>query len=409
MIGGEAEFRGDLLVKEGEIVSIAPEIGEEAETVVEGSGLLVVPALVDLHCHLREPGLEHKETIATGCRSAAAGGFGQVCCMPNTRPAIDCEEVVQHILRAAESRGAGVRVHPIGAATLENANREPADYAMLKKAGCVAVSDDGAPIQDHALMREALEQAAETGIPFVAHCEFREPGEEMDPDLPAHREWKSVERNLALAIETGAHLHIAHLSTAASLRAFRDARKDTDRVSTEVCPHHLILTRADRIRIGPNAKVSPPLREETDTRVLAEALALREIPDMVIATDHAPHAANEKQRGMLLAPPGMIGFETCFPLAYTHLLDGGHLELPELLALLTAAPARIFGLPAPRLAQGEPARLAVFERGRFIIDETWIRSKSKNTPFLGFEVGLRHRATVLGEDVLVRDWEMAEA
>ncbi len=398
---------GDVLVDGAAIVAAgAPGTLEAADaTVLEARGLLVLPGLVDMHVHLREPGHEYKETVATGVAAALAGGFTSVACMANTEPVNDSAAVTQYILDRARLAG-GTRVYPIGALSLGLQGEQLAEIGEMHRAGIVAVSDDGCPVMDAGLMRRALEYAGMFGLPVIAHEEDRglACGGVMNEGVtslrlglrgvPAAAEEVMVARDIALVALTGGRLHVAHLSTAGSVALVRDAKARGLAVTAEVTPHHLFLTEEAVEGYGTNAKMAPPLRTRADVEVLRAALADGTID--AIATDHAPHHHDEKEVEFDQAANGVVGLETALPLAL-RLVAEGVCDLPTLVARMTVGPARVLGLPGGTLAPGAPADVTLVDpERRWKVEARGFRSKSRNTPFEGWEMTGRAVAVVVG-------------
>jgi len=368
-----------------------------------------MPGFVDLHVHLREPGYEHKETIATGTAAAVAGGFTTVCCMPNTKPVNDDIAVTGWIIERARAT-ASAHVHPIGAMTMGSAGRELADFRALKQAGCVAVSDDGRPVMRDEVMRRVMQSAAELDLPVIDHCEdtmasgcgcmnegpvSRAMGWR---GMPGDAEYRMIARDIRLARETGARLHIAHLSTADGVEMVRKAKSDGVRITAEVSPHHFTLTDDAVSTYGANAKMNPPLRAERDRTAVVEGLADGAID--AIATDHAPHAEYEKERGMNRAPFGIVGLETALGLTL-RLVQQGRLTLERAITCLTSAPAAVLGLPKGILKPGAAADITLINPDvSWTVDPGRFRSKSRNTPFSGWTLkGQVIRTLVAGKTV----------
>lgn len=405
---GGVKERADVLIEHGKIVEVGfplkTPFNRDSSLVLEVPGWIVAPGLVDLHCHLREPGFEYKETIASGAASAVAGGFTSICCMPNTKPVNDNESITKFIL-AKGREAAKARVFPIGAITRNSEGEELADISELVEAGCVAISDDGRPVMNSLVMRRALEYAKAFGIPVVDHCEdlHLTDGGCMNeglistelgmPGIPDASEEVMVARNLSLAALTGVHVHLAHLSTARSVELVRHAKGQGLPVSAEVCPHHFSITE-DAIRCyNSNAKMNPPLRTEEDVRALKIGLADGTID--VIATDHAPHALQEKQLEFDTAPFGIVGFETALPLTL-RLVQEGVLSLEQAIDKLTRAPARLFRLPVGTLQPGSHADVVVFHpEEEWVVDPLRFSSKSRNTPFGGWKVKGKVKVTLV--------------
>jgi len=381
----------DLLVEEGRVARLDRGIAG-ARQVIDARDRLVLPGLVDMHVHLREPGQTHKEDIASGTAAAAAGGFTTVCCMPNTTPANDCAEVTGLILRRAAEAGR-VRVRPIAAVSLGLNGEELSDFAALRAAGAVAFSDDGRCVMHSGLMRRALEQASALGLPVIQHCEdhllsgggaMNEGASSRQVALsaqPAEAESVIVARDVELVRLTRARYHVAHMSTAAAAAHVRRARAEGLPVSCEVTPHHFSLTDEACLGRDPAAKVNPPLRSAADLEEVKAALADGTVD--AIATDHAPHAAEEKARGFEEAPFGISGLETALPLCL-ELWRAGLLSLERLVSMLTCNPARILGLEAGTLATGAPADVVVVDPDRrWVVEAGNLVSRGKNTPLAG--------------------------
>jgi dihydroorotase len=419
---GSYDGPGDILITAGRIAAVtpaaAPGAPERGSTdsrsgvkVIDASGKIVVPGLIDLHVHLREPGFEHKETIATGCRAAVCGGFSAVCCMANTRPVNDSPAVTEYILAQAAKAGLA-RVYPIAAVTKGLEGRLLCDYRELKQAGAAAVSDDGRPVLDSRIMRLALEQASQHKLLVISHSEdltLSEGGVMNEgaaarklgvAGIPNASESIMVLRDIALSELTGAPVHIAHVSTRESVRAIRDAKARGVPVTAETAPHYFALTDESVLRHGADAKMSPPLRSEQDRLAVREGLADGTID--CIATDHAPHAPDEKAAGLTQAPNGIIGLETAFPISL-RLVDEGVLSLPQLIAKLTLNPARILGVPCG-LTVGAAADIAILDPcAEYVIDAAMFKSRSRNSPFCGMTVRGKAVSTIVGGQVVFED------
>lgn len=383
----------DILLRNGTIAELC-DAGKASSTIrtIDAAGLVALPGLIDMHVHLREPGQAHKETLQTGTLAAARGGFTFVACMPNTSPVLDSAPTLQELRRRIEKE-ALIEVGIIAAVTLGSRGEELTDFAALKRAGAIGFSDDGRGVQSAAVMRRALQRAAEVGLPLLAHCEdeslagggvLNEGTAAVDRCLlgiPAEAESAHVARDLILAERSGAHYHVCHLSCEQSLRLIRAAKLRGQSVSCEVTPHHLLLTDTDIADDDANYKMNPPLRTAADRAALLAGLVDGTVD--AIATDHAPHTAAEKSRGIKGAPFGVIGLETAFPLLYTHLVEPGLITLSRLVQLLTSGPAKLLGLQRSGLRPGAAADLTLVDlhAGRPIA-EPELRSKSRNTPFL---------------------------
>lgn len=381
------------------------ELGADAAE-LDAKGLVAAPGLIDLHVHLREPGFEHKETIATGTRAAVEGGFTTLCAMPNTKPPIDSTELLDLVRDRARAAGLA-RVYQYAAITRGQGGQEPCDFAELVAAGCVGFSDDGLPVDNPRLMRDALVALDALDRPAMIHAEERvfAPGPIHEGVVskrlgicgidPLAEELMTL-RDCYLAEVTGARIHICHVSTARAAEIVRRAKARGVRVTAEACPHHLILAD-EAMGDGKNAdyKMNPPLRTAADVAALRTALTDGTID--AIASDHAPHTAEEKARGLAAAPFGIVGLETTLPLVLTHLVATGVLLLEEAIARMSAAPARILDLPVGRIEDGAPADLVLID-----LDEAWtirkseLSSKSANTPFDGTTVRGRAAATLVG-------------
>lgn len=396
----------DLLV-EGQIIA---QIGVDLETstheVIDLRGLHVLPGLIDPHVHLREPGQTHKETIETGTMAAAAGGFTQICCMPNTSPIVDSSEWVTFIRTTADRFGYAT-VHPIAAITKGSKGEELTDFGALKKAGAVGFSDDGRGVQSARVMRDALMAAKLLDLPIIVHAEdetLSGPGcmnagnvaqQLQVPGILSSAETVMIARDVILAQETGAHVHMCHVSPEAAVSVIRYAKQQHVHVTAEVTPHHLLLTDELVLTLGAQAKVNPPLRSEADRAACVRGL-LDGTLDMV-ATDHAPHTEEEKARGLVAGPFGFVGLEVSFPLLYTAFVKSGILSLEKLAYMMSTAPAKHFHLPGGRIEVGGLADfVAVDIAHERRVDVARFRSKGRNTPFVnrmlyGFPVMTIHR------------------
>ncbi|MDB4957711.1 MAG: dihydroorotase, multifunctional complex type [Myxococcales bacterium] len=384
------DLAADIRITNGRIVEIGR--GLVAPRIIDVKDLWIVPGLVDLHVHLREPGQEYKEDIETGTRAAAAGGFTTICCMPNTKPVNDMRAVTELIVRRAREVGA-VRVRPIGAITQGLEGKLLAEIAEMKDAGIVAISDDGRPVMNAGLLRRAFEYARTFDLPVVQHAEdldLAEGGAMNEGAVatrigirgqPACAESAMVARDLEIVEWTGARYHVAHVSTARTVALVREAKRRGLPVTCEVTPHHLALTDEACSHYDTRTKVMPPLRTEADQQALLEALADGTID--AIATDHAPHSPVEKDVEFECAAPGMLGLETALPIVLDF-VRMGTLDDKRVIAALTGGAARAFGLPGGSLAVGAMADLAIIDPERpFTITADAMASKSRNTPFLG--------------------------
>jgi dihydroorotase len=403
----------DVLVEGGTITRVGPKLpAPEGTEIVDATGKIVCPGFIDIHVHLREPGYEYKETVATGTRAAAAGGFTAVCCMANTDPVNDNRSVTDYILARARSEGV-VRVYPIGAVTRGLRGEELAELAELAEAGCVAFSDDGKPIMNAALYRHAMEYVLPFGVPVISHAEDAHlaRGTSMNEGVvstelgldgaPAAAEDVMVARDILLAELTGAHVHIAHLSTAGAVRLVRDGKSRGVHVTAEVTPHHLVLTEDAVREYDPNTKMSPPLRTKRDTEALVEGLVDGTID--CIATDHAPHALSEKEGEFDYAAFGIVGLETAVAVLLDRLVRPGVVPLPTLVARMSSDPARLLNLPGGRLTAGAPADITVLDlEAEHVVEPARFRSRSRNTPFGGWRLRGAPWMTIVGGSVVSR-------
>lgn len=379
-------------------------------TEIDASGKLVTPGLIDMHVHLREPGFEHKETIATGTASAAKGGFTTIACMPNTRPVTDNADTVKLVLDKVAEAGS-VKVLPYAAITLNELGRELTDFTALKAAGAIGFTDDGVGVQNAQMMKNAMALAASMDMPVIAHCEddslvvgasvsegefARKHGLK---GIPNESEAIHVGRDILLAEATGVHYHVCHVSTEQSIRLIRLAKSIGIKVTAEVCPHHLILSDEDIPGMDANWKMNPPLRTPRDVEACIQALEDGTID--IIVTDHAPHSEEEKAKGMELAPFGIVGFETAFPLLYTKFVKTGRWSLQMLVDRMTSDPAKVFRLPTGRLEQGAPADLTVIDlETEQVVDPTTFATKGKNTPFTNWTLQGWPQTTIVDGQVV---------
>ncbi|AJY76390.1 dihydroorotase [Paenibacillus beijingensis] len=397
-VSGEAE-RKHIRIENGLIAELAdgdsnPDTA--GSEIIDAGGKLVAPGLIDMHVHLRDPGFEYKEDIASGTRSAAKGGFTTIACMPNTRPVTDNPDTVKYILDKAKTEGI-VKVLPYAAITKNELGRELTDFAALKEAGAIGFTDDGVGVQNAQMMKNAMALAQSLGMPVIAHCEDDSLVEGAAvtegkfaethglKGIPNESEAIHVGRDVLLAEATGVHYHVCHVSTEQSVRLIRLAKSIGVNVTAEVCPHHLVLSDEDIPGMDANWKMNPPLRTPRDVQAVIEGLEDGTID--IIVTDHAPHSTEEKARGMQLAPFGIVGFETAFPLLYTKFVRTGKWTLGFLLKRMTEDPARVFGLKEGSLAAGAPADITIInlevERE---VDPAAFASKGTNTPFGGWKL-----------------------
>jgi dihydroorotase len=401
----------DLLLQDGKVEAIDQSLSRpDGAIVIEAAGKVVSPGLIDLHVHLREPGQEDLETVATGAMAAAAGGFSAVCAMPNTDPVTDNQAAVGFIVSQAQ-RAEKARVYPIGAISLGQEGKQLAEFGELVGAGAVAVSDDGKPVVSSHLMRTALEYARTFGIPVADHCEdpTLAAGGVMHEGListrlglkgvPAAAEEIMVARDILLAELTGGHIHLCHMSTRGSVELIRRAKERGIRVTAEACPHHFTLTHEACEGYNTNAKMNPPLREPEDREAVRQAL--RDGTIDVICTDHAPHHYDAKEREFDDAPNGIIGLETALGLAISELVETGLMDLPTLIRRMSATPARIFNLPGGTLARGATADVVVMDpTAEWVVEPAAFFSKSRNTPFTGRRLRGRAETTIVRGQVV---------
>jgi dihydroorotase len=385
---------GDILIEDGRVAAIGTEVAGGGAEVFDASGLVVAPGFIDLHVHLREPGEEYKETIATGAAAAVAGGFTSVCAMPNTMPVNDNASVTRYIIEKARE-AALARVFPVGAITRGSEGAELAEMAEMKEAGAVAVSDDGRPVMNAQVMRHAMEYARDHGLVVVDHCQdlTLSAGGVMNEGrystllglkgMSRGAEESHIARDIMLAELTGARVHVAHISTAAAVEMVRRAKQGGIRVTCEVTPHHLALTDESVVGFDTNTKMNPPLRSSEDRAALVEAA--RDGTIDAIATDHAPHHADEKMLDYDRAPFGVVGLETALGVVLGVLYHTKQVGLSRIVEMLTSGPARAFSLPRGTLERAAPADITVFDPEReWVVDPKGFKSKCRNTPFQGW-------------------------
>ena len=404
----------DLYVKDGKVACVGSlssgRISEEDVTVIDASGKYVMPGFLDLHVHLREPGFEYKETIRTGTAAMAKGGFTAVCPMPNTKPATDCPEMIRRVLKIAE-KDSPIHVYPVGAVTKGQMGEEMTDIAGMVKAGAKAISEDGKSVMNAELYREAMREATKADIPVMAHCEDRNMVGKGAMNAGAKAEELGIQgitnavedvivaRDILLAKETGARLHLCHCSTEDSVKMIRAAKEDGVKVSGEVCPHHFAMTEDEIPGDDANYKMNPPLRSSTDVEELRCGLADGTME--AISTDHAPHGEEEKKKSIAEAPFGIVGSETAYALAVTHLVKKGYLTPMQLVERMSTNPCRILGVPGGNLAEGMPADITIADMdSEYQIDKNTFLSKGKNTPFDGAVVNGRVYYTIVGGNIV---------
>ena len=401
----------DVLVEDGIVKKMEKQIREEAERIIDAKGCYVMPGFIDLHVHLRDPGLTHKETIETGCLAAAHGGFTTILAMPNTKPVADCPEVIRYVHEKAKELGI-VNVLQVGAVTKGQAGAELSNIEGMIKAGCPAISEDGKSVMNSRLYREAMKIAAKYDIPVLAHCEDINlvDGGVMNADTNAEKlgqrgitnsvEDVIVARDIMLSRDTSAKLHLCHCSTKDSVAMVEKAKEEGLKVTAEVCPHHFTLTSADiREEEITNYKMNPPLRTKEDVEALKAGLR-DDIMD-VISTDHAPHSAEEKNAPMEKAPFGIVGLETAVCLTYTELVAKGYLTPMQMAAKMSYNPAKVIGIDKGDIAPGKVADIVIFDPNEsYTIDKNEFKSMGKNTPFHGYQVTGRVRMTLTGGKVV---------
>lgn len=400
----------DVLIVDETVAEIAPKIKKEAHLTVDAAGKYVMPGFVDLHEHLREPGFEYKETVATGTMAAAAGGFTTICAMPNTKPVIDSRVMVEYLNYKA-AQDSAVNLVPVGAVTVSQRGDVLADIEGMAAAGALALSEDGKSVMSPLVYKEGMKKAAELGLVMLAHCEDRgllaggvmNAGEKAEklglPGITNSVEDVIAARDILLAKETGVKLHLCHCSTADSVALVRFGKSLGVRLSAEVCPHHFAMTEDDIPGDDANYKMNPPLRARADVDALIAGLSDGTME--VIATDHAPHSAEEKKRSFLDAPFGIVGSETAFALSYTALVKAGHLTLPQLVEKLSVNPARILGIDKGDISVGHTADLVVADvEHPYVIDVEKLISKGKNSPFGGRTVYGKIELTMVNGEVV---------
>lgn len=403
----------DIRIAGGKVAEIGGNLDAGGLELINGEGLFLAPGFIDVHVHLREPGGEHKETIESGTLAAAKGGYTTICPMPNTRPVPDTIENLAHVNKLIEDK-ALIRVLPYASITIREAGKERTNMAELKEHGAFAFTDDGVGIQAAGMMYEAMQDAAKIGMPVVAHCEdntliyggaLHEGTRNKElglPGIPSIAESVHIARDVLLAEAAGAHYHVCHVSTKESVRVIRDAKKAGIHVTAEVSPHHLLLSENDIPGDDADWKMNPPLRGQEDLLALRAGLLDGTLD--IIATDHAPHTADEKSVGTKTAPFGITGLETAFPLLYTNFVKTGTWTLQQLIDWMTKKPADVFGLPYGRIEVGANADLVLIDLNKEQeIDRTTFVSKGKNTPFDGWKCTGWPVKTIFGGNVVWED------
>lgn len=400
----------DIFVEDGIIKEKAESIEKQADTVIDAAGCYVMPGLIDLHVHFRDPGLTYKEDIETGSKAAAKGGFTTVCCMPNTKPVVDNVETVKYIIEKGEKTGL-TNVLPVGAVTKNMAGIEITDVEELKKAGICAISEDGKSVMNSGVYRKAMKNAAKANVPVLAHCEdinLVEGGVinlgDKSSELGVKGISNAVEdviamRDIMLAKETGATLHLCHCSTKDSVEMVKRAKEEGIKVTAEVCPHHFSMCSDDITSNDGNFKMNPPLRAREDMEALIKGLQ-DDIMD-VISTDHAPHSAEEKAKDLEYSPFGIVGLETSVALTVTNLVKKGYLTPMQMAAKMSYNPAKVLGIPKGTLDEGKIADITIIDPDKeYTIDVNTFESKGKNTPFDGYKVSGEVEYTILNGKVV---------
>lgn len=400
----------DIFVEDGIIKEKAESIEKQADTVIDAAGCYVMPGLIDLHVHFRDPGLTYKEDIETGSKAAAKGGFTTVCCMPNTKPVVDNAETVKYIIEKGEKTGL-TNVLPVGAVTKNMAGVEITDVEELKKAGICAISEDGKSVMNSGVYRKAMKNAAKANVPVLAHCEdinLVEGGVinlgDKSSELGVKGISNAVEdviamRDIMLAKETGATLHLCHCSTKDSVEMVKRAKEEGIKVTAEVCPHHFSMCSDDITSNDGNFKMNPPLRAREDMEALIKGLQ-DDIMD-VISTDHAPHSAEEKAKDLEHAPFGIVGLETSVALTVTNLVKKGYLTPMQMAAKMSYNPAKVLGIPKGTLDEGKIADITIIDPDKeYTIDVNTFESKGKNTPFDGYKVSGEVEYTILNGKIV---------
>lgn len=396
VVDSEKFSQMDVYVVDDKVVELGENLNHLCDTVIDATGKFVIPGLIDMHCHLRDPGYEGKETIETGTRAALAGGFSAVACMPNTNPAIDNATIVHYINSKAKIAN-NAKVYVIGSITKRLQGQELSEMGKMKKEGIVAVSDDGFDIEDSALIRSGMEYARSHDILTISHSEDKSlaSGGSANEGLNATiaglkgmsrmAEEVGIARQLIIAEHTKAKLHIAHVSTKGSVQLVREAKARGVAVTCEACPHHIAVSDDEILNYNTSAKINPPLRERSDLKAIVDGIIDGTID--VIATDHAPHTAGEKGKEFELAPFGSVGLETALAVAYTYLVDCGHIELSQLVKLMSYTPAKLLNVEGGEIVEGGVADITIFDpEQEWVVDSSKFESKGKNSVFEGWKL-----------------------
>jgi len=404
----------DMLVEDGKIALLERGLDVEADQIIDARGLCIAPGLVDMHVHLRDPGLTYKEDIVTGTAAAARGGVTSLACMANTKPIVDSPEIVRYIIDKAERQGSGVNVHPIGAVSMSLHGGELTDAEALQKAGAIALSDDGVNVDNANLMRDAMIRARRLHMPILCHCEDTSmvDGRAVNEGSVSRQLWLEgrpaiaeelvVMRDAMLAEETGAHVHVCHISTAKSVDIVRRMKKRGVKITCETCPQYFTLTEDEILSKGALAKINPPLRTAQDVQGIIAGL--RDGTIDAIATDHAPHSEEEKSRPLTKAPSGAVGLETSLALTLTALYHTKQLTLPEVIRRMSTNPADILHLSKGRMSIGVDADLVIFDPDeQWVIDPEKFASKGRNTPFAGCKVRGKVKYTIVKGKVIYEE------
>ena len=401
----------DIFIENGIIKEISKEINKIADEIIDCTNLFIIPGMIDVHCHLREPGFEHKETIETGMKSAAKGGFTSICPMPNTKPACDSVFILQKI--QTEAKRVGVcNVFPYASVTIGEKGEELTDFEALKNAGAIAFSDDGMPVVSSKIMREAIIKSNELGTFVASHCEDKELGKgainkgKISEKLNVEGVYPEAEilmaaREIELAETNKKHVHICHISTKESVNMIRDAKKRGVNVTCETCPHYYSFTEDEVLVSGTNAKMNPPLRTKEDLDAIVEGLKDGTIDNII--TDHAPHSAEEKNQELSKAPNGIIGFETALSATVTNLVDKGYISYLDMVRLTSYNPAKLLGIDRGVIEEGKIADITIFDPNKeYIYTKESIVSKSKNSPFIGKKLKGEVKYTIVNGKVVYK-------